>query len=110
MSQLTILSNVTNSSSLIYFCKFGNTSNSCILCLSLLIITESEIRLFKKEDDVNNWQSVPVVSHMPNFLTSEGAHDNLKKRILNIYRNYDRDVIKIRWNFVGNDDGFWIEL
>jgi len=68
------------------------------------------VRIYKADDLDKDWKDVPVACHMPTMLAGSQDHENIAKRLFMLYLKDDPTIIKVRWNYYGNDaDGVWVE-
>jgi len=68
------------------------------------------IRLFTKEDSLDQWKDIPIVSYMPVFLKGDDNIPNVEKRIRLRFLNHDPSIIKARWHYKDDpENGYWVD-
>ncbi|MBT5856524.1 hypothetical protein HOH87_07840 [bacterium] len=68
-----------------------------------------EVRVFKEAEKALSWEEIPINSHLPIFTKPSQAIDNVTKRIRLIYFKNASDIWKVRWNFRGESQGYWVD-
>ncbi len=68
------------------------------------------VRLFYQDDLEKPWTDIAVAGYFPIVVGGEHAMDNISGRIRTIYLNEKSEVIKVRWNYFGEDHiGYFVE-
>ncbi len=61
------------------------------------------VRLYHEGDLEKPWMEIPVAGYFPIVVAGEHELDNISGRVKTIYLNAKTTVIKVRWNYWGED-------
>ncbi len=67
-----------------------------------------EIRLFREHDESIPWHEKEPEAFLPRYLSGESDKENIQKRLKKIYFKNESDIYRVRWNFRGSKDGYWL--
>ncbi|MFT5171581.1 MAG: hypothetical protein ACI9BD_001358 [Candidatus Marinamargulisbacteria bacterium] len=66
------------------------------------------VRLVREADLDVSWTDLEIVFHLPMFVSGPLAVANIEKRISQLVFDTDASVLKVRWTYVGDEDGGWM--
>lgn len=68
------------------------------------------VRVYRQDDLEKEWKDIPVACYMPTMLAGSHNEDNIAKRLYFLYLKDDQSILRLRWNYYGNDsEGFWVD-
>ncbi|NBV41416.1 hypothetical protein EBR96_01415 [bacterium] len=69
-----------------------------------------EIRIFKSDENQENWLETPVAAYLPALITGDAMADNVARRLKVGFFKPDPEIKRIRWNLKGEpENGTWVE-
>jgi len=67
-----------------------------------------EIRMFNDSEPDIHWKEKSVDAYLPVFLGGEMGKENVEKRLRLLYFRADSDIVKLRWNYRNEENGYWM--